>query len=267
MSQHIPDEVAHWNWEAIFWDDYTSNTPEEDIHFLIEEAKASGSPVLEIGCGTGRSLIPIAQSGISITGLDLSPAMLAKAHEKIAELDVETQKRIELVVGDLRNFSLRQRFTLVTITYAFFFLTTPEDQRQALRSIHKHLLAGGHLILINDDPKPEVIAARLSSLGTSLQKSNEFIRRTTGNRVVVWRAREVDLERQLTKTLEILEELDAEGRVVERMHKTLTSRFTYRYEMHYLLELCGYSIEALYGDFRRGPFKPGGRQIWVTRKV
>ena len=267
MSQHIPDQVAHWNWEATFWDDYTSNAPEEDIHFLIEGAQASGSPVLEIGCGTGRSLIPIAQSGISITGLDLSPAMLAKAREKIAELAVETQKRIELVEGDLREFSLGQRFALVTITYAFFFLTTPEDQRQALRSIHKHLLEGGHLILINDDPKPEVIAARLSSLGTSLEKSNEFVRRTTGNRVVVWRAREVDLERQLTKTLEILEELDAEGRVVERMHKTLTSRFTYRYEMHYLLELCGYSIEALYGDFRRGPFKPGGRQIWVTRKA
>jgi SAM-dependent methyltransferase len=267
MSEQIHDEVAHWNWEATFWDDYTADVPEEDIHLLIEEAQASGSPVLEIGCGTGRSLIPIAQSGIAITGLDLSPLMLAKAREKIAELDIETQKRIELVEGDLRDFSLGRQFTLVTITYSFFFLTTPEDQRRALRCVYDHLLEGGHLILIHDDPKPDVIAARLSPLGTSLQKTNEFTRRATGNRVVVWRAYEVDLERQLTKTLEILEELDAEGRVVERIHKTLTSRFTYRYEMHYLLELCGYSIEALYGDFRRGPFKPGGRQVWVARKV
>jgi ubiquinone/menaquinone biosynthesis C-methylase UbiE len=267
MSDQIPDEVAHWNWEATFWDDYTADAPQEDVQLLMEEAQASGSPVLEIGCGTGRSLIPIAQSGISIVGLDLSPVMLAKAREKIAKLDVEIQKRIELVEGDVRDFSLGRRFPLVTITYAFFFLTTPQDQRQALQCIHKHLLAGGHLILINDDPRPDVIAARLSPLGTSLQKSDEFLRHATGHRVVVWRGREVDLERQLTKTLEILEELDPEGRVIERMHKTLTSRFTYRYEMHYLLELCGYSIEALYGDFRRGPFKPGGRQIWVARKV
>ena len=267
MSEQIHDEAAHWNWEATIWDDYTADAPEEDIHWLIGEAQISGSPVLEIGCGTGRSLIPIAQSGISITGLDLSPVMLAKAREKIAELDIETRKRIELVEGDLRDFSLGREFPLVTITYAFFFLTTPEDQRQALLCIRKHLIDGGRLILIHEDPKLDVITARLSSLGASLQMAAEFIRHATGNRVVVWRAREIDLERQLTKTLEILEELDAEGRVVERVHKTLTSRFTYRYEMHYLLELCGYSIEALYGDFRRGPFKPGGRQIWVARKA
>jgi ubiquinone/menaquinone biosynthesis C-methylase UbiE len=266
MSDAIPDEVAHWNWEAGFWDDYIADAPDEDVHWLIAEAQASGSPVLEIGCGTGRSLIPIAQSGISIVGLDLSPSMLAKARAKIAELDVETQQRIELVEGDLRSFSLGRRFPLVTITYAFFFLTTPQDQRQALRCIHLHLLEGGHLILINDDPKLEVIAARLGPLGTSLQKSAEFIRQATGHRVVVWRAREVDLERQLAKTLEILEEVDPDGRVIERRYNTLTSRFTYRYEMHYLLELCGYRIEALYGDFHRGPFQPGGRQIWVARK-
>jgi ubiquinone/menaquinone biosynthesis C-methylase UbiE len=267
MSEQIHDEAAHWNWEATFWDDYTADVPEDGIHFLIEETQRSGSPVLEIGCGTGRSLIPIAQSGISITGLDLSPAMLAKAREKIAKLDIETQKRIELVEGDLRDFSLGQRSALVTITYAFFFLTTPEDQRRALRCIYNHLTEGGRLILIHDDPKLDVIAARLGPLGTSLQKSDEFARRATGNRVVVWRTCEVDLDRQLTKTLEILEELDAKGRVVSRIHKTLTSRFTFRYEMQYLLELCGYSIEALYGDFHRGSFKSGGRQIWVARKV
>jgi hypothetical protein len=193
--------------------------------------------------------------------------MLAKAREKIAALDVATQQRIELVEGDLRNFSLGQRFSLVTITYAFFFLTTPQAQREALRCIHQHLLEGGQLILINDDPKPEVIAARLSPLGTSLQKSTEFIQQATGHRVVVWQAREVDLERQLTHTHEILDVLKPDGEIVERRHQTRTSRFTYRYELHYLLELCGYRIEALYGDFHRGPFKPGGRQIWVARKV
>jgi len=70
----------------------------------------------------------------------------------------------------------------------------------------------------------------------------------------------------LLTTLEIHEELDGEGRTVRREHNALTSRFSYRYEMQYLLELCGYRVEALYGDFRRGTFKAGGLQIWVARK-
>ena len=145
MSEQIPDEVAHWNWEATFWDDYTAKVPKEDIHFLIEEAQTLGSPVLEIGCGTGRSLIPIAQSGMSITGLDLSPDMLDKAREKIAKIDIDIQSRIVLVECDIRDFSLGRQFPLVAITYAFFFLTTPRDQRRALRCIYNHLLEGGHL--------------------------------------------------------------------------------------------------------------------------
>jgi len=42
-------------------------------------------------------------------------------------------------------------------------------------------------------------------------------------------------------------------------------RFTFRYEMQYLLELCGFTVEALYGDFDGRPFRPGGAQIWVAR--
>jgi len=266
MSEQIPDEVAHWNWEAAFWDDYTAGAPADDVQFLIEEAQASGSPVLEIGCGTGRSLIPIAKAGVAIVGLDLSPLMLAKAREKIAKLGADTQQRIELVEGDLRDFSLGREFRLVTVTYVFFFLTSPEDQRQALRGIHRHLRDDGRLILINVDPKPEIIAAQLSPVGMCLQKATEYVRQDTGQRVVVWRAREVDFEHQLLTTLEIHEELDGEGRTVRREHNALTSRFSYRYEMQYLLELCGYRVEALYGDFRRGTFKAGGLQIWIARK-
>ena len=62
------------------------------------------------------------------------------------------------------------------------------------------------------------------------------------------------------------EALAAEGRVISKAYAPLTLRYVYRYEMQYLLELCGYEIEALYGDFRRGPFRYGGEQIWVARR-
>ena len=64
----------------------------------------------------------------------------------------------------------------------------------------------------------------------------------------------------------IFEELEDGGRVVAKLYSPLTLRYVYRYEMRYLLELCGYKVEALYGDFQRGPFRYGGEQIWVARK-
>jgi SAM-dependent methyltransferase len=48
----------------------------QDVNFYVEEAISSGGPVLEIGCGTGRVLIPTAQAGIEIFGLDSSAQML-----------------------------------------------------------------------------------------------------------------------------------------------------------------------------------------------
>jgi ubiquinone/menaquinone biosynthesis C-methylase UbiE len=266
MNQSHQSNIPHWNWEANFWDDYTANSPDDDVRFLVDEAQKAGAPVLEIGCGTGRVVIPIAQAGINITGLDFSPQMLANAREKIANLDLDVRGRIELVEGDMRDFSLGRQFNLIAVTWCFFFLTTPVDQQKTLRCIHTHLRPRGRLILINTDPKVELIAARLGPLGTALEKTDEFVLQANGHRVVVWRSREIDLEPQLTKTIEIHEELDIDGRVIQRTQKKLTSRFTYRYEMQYLLELCGYRIEALYGDFKRGPFEPGELQIWVARK-
>ncbi len=62
--------------DAIFYDSYLMGLP-GDVAFYIEQARKAGSPVLELGCGTGRILIPVAEAGIDIVGLDNSPAMLA----------------------------------------------------------------------------------------------------------------------------------------------------------------------------------------------
>lgn len=90
--------------DALFYDYYSTGIP-GDVEFYAQEAINAGSPVLEIGCGTGRILIPIAKEGISITGLDRAPSMLAILRNKIATLERETQSRIELVEGDMRDFS------------------------------------------------------------------------------------------------------------------------------------------------------------------
>ncbi len=252
--------------DAAFYDYYSTGL-EGDVEFYVEEAQKAGSPVLEIGCGTGRILIPVAESGLTIVGLDYAPAMLSIARKKISRLSTGTQQRIELVEGDMRNFSLGQRFKLIMIPYrAFLHLLTPEEQRQALGCIREHLTDDGHLILNIFDPRLDIIVAHCGPSGATMNKDSEFIHFDRGHRVMVWDSRQYDPEHQMIEQYFIFEELDNEGRVISKTYSLYTLRYIYRYEMQYLLELCGYRIEALYGDFQRGPFRYGGEQIWVVCK-
>ncbi len=250
--------------DAAFYDHYAGGL-EGDVPFYVEEARRAGSPVLELGCGTGRILIPIAEAGIDIVGLDLSPAMLALAQAKVAALPAETQRRIELVQGDMRDFSLGRRFQLIAIPYrAFLHLMTPEDERRALTCIREHLADDGRLVLNIFDPRLDIIAAHFGSLGSALKTVSEFDHPESGHHVVVWDTRQYDPGQQTIQQYFVFEEMDDEGRVVGKTYVPLTLRYLYRYEMQYLLELCGYRVEALYGDFDRGPFRYGGEQVWVA---
>jgi len=252
--------------DAAFYDYYSTGL-KGDVDFYVTEALVAGSPVLEIGCGTGRITLPIAEAGIRIIGLDRSPSMLEVARQKLSALDPQVQERVELVLGDMRDFSFEERFKLIIIPYrAFLYMYTPEDQRQALTCIREHLAEGGRLIFNIFDPRLDIIASRFGSLGSALTMEQEFIHPVNGNRVVVWDTRQYDPEKQMLEQYFIFEEIDAEGVVVSKRYVPLSLRYIYRYEMQHLLELCGYQIDALYGDFDRSAFHHGGEQIWVVRK-
>jgi SAM-dependent methyltransferase len=253
--------------DAAFYD-YSFTGVEGDVQFYLEEARRVGSPILEIGCGTGRILLPLAEAGVEIVGLDRAPAMLSLLRQKLSQRSTETQQRVELIEGDMRHFSLGRRFNLIMIPYrAFLHLLTPKDQRQALHCVREHLTDDGQLIFNVFDPNLEMIAAHLGPLGAALKRDSEFIHPDTGHRVVVWNSFQYDPERQMLEGYFICEELDNAGRLIAKTYSPLTLRYVHRYEMRYLLELCGYKVEALYGDFQRGPFRHGGEQIWVARKA
>ncbi|GAB4305613.1 MAG: class I SAM-dependent methyltransferase [Candidatus Bipolaricaulota bacterium] len=253
--------------DALYYDYYSTGVP-GDVAFYVEEARKAGSPVLELGCGTGRILIPVAQAGVEIVGLDRAPSMLAVAREKVAQLPRDVQERISLVEGDMRDFALGRGFTLVMIPYrAFLHLLTVEDQKRALRSIRDHLVAGGRLVLNVFDPSLEMIVAHRTSLGSALKLDSEFTDPATGRRVLVWDTREYQTEEQTLRQYFVFEELDEGGNVVAKRFNPLVLRYLFRYEMQHLLELSGFRVEALYGDFARGPFRSGREQVWVAARA
>lgn len=235
-----------------------------DVAFYVEEAqKARLGRVLELGCGTGRVLIPVAESGVEITGLDASEEMLSLIRHKVSELGESVRSRVEIVEGDMTGFSLGRKFNLVMIPCrAFLHLMTPEEQRAALLCIREHLTDRGRLILNMFDPRLDVLLDDPNAPG----RIEETVDPKSGNRVTMQCSAVHDLERQVIEADFTFEEFDGEGKMVSQVHAPLTLRWIYRYEMQYLLELCGFTVEALYGDFNRGPFRYGGEQIWVARK-
>jgi len=115
---------------AEFYDSVVPYRERQDVNFFVEMAQRSGGPVLELGCGTGRVLIPIAKSGIEIVRLDGSPRMLAVCREKLLRESEDVRAKVtDLVKGDMRSFELGRKFSLVTIPFRpFQHLLTVEDQ-------------------------------------------------------------------------------------------------------------------------------------------
>lgn len=239
-----------------------------EAEFYVEEAQKAGPPVLELGCGTGRITIRTAEAGVEITGLDVSPFMLDEFRRKLERLKPEVAARIEIVQGDMRDFRLDREFPLITVPYrAFLHMLTVEDQQRALHCIREHLTPGGRLIMNFFDPRLDILASNLPGSNREMVKRHEVVDESSGHRVVFYDRGIFRPEAQLIRQESFFEEFGIDGELIRRTEDTCPFRWIYRYEMEHLLVRCGFEVEALYGDFNRGPFRYGGEQIWVARRT
>ena len=134
-----------------------------DLVFYLHFARQADGPVLEVGCGTGRLMLPLVQAGIDVTGVDLSPAMLSLARRKLGD-------QASLIEGDMRNVTLPDRYALIIISInTFLHLLSTEDQLAALTNMARHLAPGGQLII--DLPAGDELAHQDSNARLTLEKS------------------------------------------------------------------------------------------------
>ena len=234
----------------------------EDIPFYVQEAVRSRGPVLELGCGTGRVTLPIAQAGIDIVGLDNSDAMLAKARGK-AVLLKEGDGSMDLRMGDMRDFSLDRTFPLVIIPFrGFLALLSVEDQVRCLTAIREHLEPDGRLIFNIFVPDPQMLVEDEDAAFHLRDVTDP----NTGRTSVVWQQTRVDTFNQVLSVRLIVDEIDQEGTVGKRFYRDYQIRYAHRIEILHLLERCGFEVVDLYGDFDYSPFdEDSGEMVWVAR--
>ena len=246
-------------WADIY--DSVYSYQKEDIAFYVEEALAAGGPVLELGCGTGRVAVPMAQAGVEVVGLDSSRAMLSKASAKIRGAG-GVRGSLSLVQGDMRALPFDRRFSLVAVPFrGFLSLLSAEDQVRTLREIRSRLGPTGRLVFNVFVPDLNMLLQE----GDVPYHFRDVTDPETGTTLVLWHQSRYDNHNQVISARVIVEELDGGGAVRTRLYRDFQLRYVFRWEMHRLLESCGFRVLELYGDFQRSPFdETSTEMVWVA---
>jgi len=219
-----------------------SRSVTEDVGFYVVEARRAGGPVVELGIGTGRIAIPIAQSGIPVVGIDSSREMLAACNrraeaEGVAEL-------IDLRLGDLRSPPINEQVPLLICPFRSYLHLLDDGERvEALTAARAALSANGRLVFDVFEPKPDDIA----------ETHGRWLEREPG---IYERAHWDEAGRTLTLSVR-----GPEGAA------TMSLAWLSRGEWQQLLEETGFEVEACYGWFDRAPYRGGEDMIFVATRA
>jgi SAM-dependent methyltransferase len=236
----------------------------DDVAFFRRLALAEAGPTLELGCGSGRVTIPLAEAGVDIVGLDRSAAMLRLATDKRAALPADVRRRLRFVEGDMTDFRIGRRFGFVFAAFRVFMaLPDATAQRSSLETIRRHLRPGGLLAIDVFDPRLDLLTPE----GRPPMPIDELDHPDSGNRVTVTamdRVNDPVAQRFVEKWR--WAEFGADGTVLRDETEELALRWTYRHEMHHLLELCGFEVVSEFSDYAGSPPRYGGEQIWLAHR-
>jgi SAM-dependent methyltransferase len=214
-----------------------------DIPFYVEEARRAAGPVLELACGTGRLTIPIAQAGVEIVGLDLTPSMLDHARDKARQAGVQ----ISWVEGDCRTFDLARKFSLIFIGFnSMQHLHDHASLAALFANVRKHLAPGGRFIFDVFNPSIAIL---------NRDYSQRFLERyyedPDGRGKVAFEQTAVyDDAAQVNHITVYFSLPDEKDFRVEQ----LDLRCFFPQELDMLVRANGFEIEAKYGNFERKPF-------------
>jgi SAM-dependent methyltransferase len=224
----------------------------QDIAFYRSAAREYGDPVLELGCGTGRVTMALAEDGYRVTGLDNSERMLEGATQKRAALVTEARERVHFVQGDMTGFNLGEKFRLILIPFRpFQHLIEVHQQVNCLMSVRKHLAPRGRLIV-------DFFQTDARRMHDPMFHEEQFVAEyeMSGARRVRLTERVVAFHRseQCNDVEMIYGVTHPDGRK-ERLVLAWKLRYFFRYEVEHLLAWCGFRVTAVYGNFDRSPLR------------
>ena len=248
------------------YDSVPRYTSRQDVDFYVEMCREASGEVLELGCGTGRVLIPAAEAGCLITGIDQSEPMLRRCGAKVGQLPPEIQKRVTVVQGDMTRFNLGRTFALVTVPFRpLQHLISVDEQLRFLRCVHSHLQANGRLVFDVFHPDPRQLAGPVNPEEVEDTPETQLADGRTLRRTARFLAKHPAEQCSDIEVAYYLRDPHGETR---RLVQRCQLRYFYRFELEHLLARTGFEITALYGDFDKSPLADESPEmIVVARKV
>jgi len=235
---------------------------DEDLDLYRNIAESVGDPILELGCGSGRVLIPLAEAGYRVTGLDASRPMLDRAKRAAAAAGVGD--RVLWHRGPMADAERAPGgpFGVVLIALnGLLHLPTPGAQRATLAAARRALDPRGQLVLDLLSPTPE--ALRALDAGIAHEGSWGL---ADGTRVDKFASRRLSPARQLIET-ELWYDLTTADGSLRRIRTAYPLRYVHLAELALMLELAGFAEWQVYGSYELDPYDDGCERLIVLAEA
>jgi SAM-dependent methyltransferase len=240
-----------YDWEH---DPYVSDL---DVHVAF--ARRFGGPVLELACGSGRLLAPLARAGFVVVGVDSSQAMLERARLRLERNGLQAQ----LIEQRLEALQLDSQFrTIVLGLDGFGLLLKREDQLRALRRVRQYATHDGRLILDVSNGNLRGAAEPAEELVHDLTEPDP----DTGRPITKFVLRRPRPAEQIDDLLLFYDEQDENG-YLRRTTVQLQLRWFTRFELELLLQSSGWQVEELYGNYQLEPYDARSDRILVVART
>lgn len=255
----LPREIELYDGLARFYD-LGMEGFDEDINLYQALAQRNSQPVLELGSGTGRIALALAQSGHRVIGLDRSLAMLMIARRRAI---AGPNLRLAFVRADMRRFAFSVRFGLILIPLdGLLHLCTSAELLACLRCASAHLARAGRLVI--DLAAPGSAGWEDWSPGARPVVPVWSRREPEGGRLTKYSSFTADASTQMHEVMEIYERTEPSG-CLRRWLVQYPLRFIFPGELDLLLSLAGLRLYARYGDYDCSSFEAGSpRQIVIA---
>jgi SAM-dependent methyltransferase len=238
-----------------------------DAEWYRAKARQSGGPVLELGAGTGRITLGIAQDGVPVHALDADPAMLELLRQKLADQQPEVRDRVAVIVGDMRTFALGERFPLIIAPFrGFLHNLTEADQLACLERVREHLRPGGCFAFNVFHPSLEFMSHHTGALAGVWRRAGTFAR-ADGGCIVRSESNRYDTVRQLVDSQHRYEEYGPDGTLIRTSLHRLQLAYLYPPDLRRLLKQAGFHSVHIAGGFDGRPFENDTDELVIEASV
>lgn len=255
MNEHLPPYAA-----IARYYDLTHDALTEDIPFVLAQAGAPPANILELGCGTGRLMLPLLKAGHHVTGVDNSREMLARARVRLAALPPAMQERAAFYEQDMAALALPPKgppFDLALLPYNTAMHLAPSQLAQTLRRV-KGVLRGNGRFLI-DVANPFTVAATPNDRMLTLE--NVLADPETGDTVLQMAANWLDDAAQLLRVTWIYDASPAAGGSVLRTISQFAYHYLFPHQWQMALADAGLPVAKILGDYHETPFSEESNRL------